>query len=95
MAVDESIFSIDVVTKATYWLSGRYAIDLQRDSAEGTIVVGISPPDRDFADGEARDIEARLRRDLIDFRTRALIEQETRVIRDLLVAKAFAHGDES
>jgi len=93
--VDESVFSLDVVTKATYWLSGRYTVDLLRDRSRERIVVRLALPGGTLSDEQKSDVEVRLRRDLIDFRTRAIIEQETRVIRDLLVAKAFAAGDEA
>jgi His-Xaa-Ser system protein HxsD len=93
--VDESVFSLDVVTKAVYWLTGRYVIDLRRDSARNLVVVRVAHSDRTLSDDERRDVESRLRRDLVDFRTRAIVDKETRMLRDLLVAKAFAQGDEA
>jgi His-Xaa-Ser system protein HxsD len=93
--VDESVFSLDVVTKAVYWLSGRYTIDLRREPARNAIVVRVAHSDRPLSGEEQRDVESRLRRDLVDFRTRAIVDQETRTLRDLLVAKAFAYGDEA
>jgi His-Xaa-Ser system protein HxsD len=87
--VDESVFPLDVVLKATYWMTGRYDVDIQRDEARGylrVLIRGLAGP---LAAAEVLEAGRRLRRDLIDFRTRMLIDHETRVIRELLVAKAF------
>lgn len=94
MEVDENVFSIDVITKAVYWLSGKYMIDVRRALDNRTIEVRITGADRKLSNEEQREVEARLRRDLVDFRTRAIVDQETRTLRELLVAKAFAYGDE-
>jgi His-Xaa-Ser system protein HxsD len=93
--VDENVFSLDVVTKAVYWLSGRFTVDLRRDPDRSVIVVRVARADDPLSPSEQQEIEARLRRDLIDFRTRAIVEQETRTLRELLAAKAFAHGDDA
>jgi His-Xaa-Ser system protein HxsD len=93
--VDESVFSLDVVTKAVYWLTGRYTVDLRREPARTAIIVRVAHAERPLSSEEQRDVESRLRRDLVDFRTRAIVDHETRTLRDLLVAKAFAYGDES
>lgn len=92
--VDEHVFSLDVVLKATYWLSGRYTIDIRRDPAKALTIIAARHADRPLTAEESAELEVRLRRELIDFRTRAIVEQETRTVRELLVAKAFAHGDE-
>lgn len=92
--VDEQIFPPEVVLKATYWLNGRFIVDIRRDANRGLLLVRVGHSERALSPEETLELETRLRRDLIDFRTRAIIEQETRTLRELLVAKAFAHGDE-
>ena len=39
-------------------------------------------------------IKDKIRTDLVDFKTRDIVTKETINIRDLLVAKAFAHSDD-
>ncbi len=90
--IDESVFSLDVVTKATYWLTARFDVDVRREQPNGQLFVAIAGRGGPLATHEAREVEQRLRRDLIDFRTRALVERETRTIREILVAKAFDDG---
>ena len=93
--IDAEAFSLEVVVKATYWLSGRYCIDLRLETERRRHLVGIGLTERPLSQEECAEAETRFRRDLIDFRTRALIDQETRTLRELLVAKAFAHGDDN
>lgn len=93
--IEESIFPLDVVLKASYWLSGQYDVVILRDATSGSLQVGFRGSDGLLAPEECLEAERRLRRDLIDFRTRLLIQQETRVVRDLLVAKAFDDENEA
>lgn len=92
--IDSGAFSLEVVVKATYWLSGRYCIDLRQEPERRRHLVGIGLAERAMSMDECAEAETRFRRDLIDFRTRELIDKETRTLRELLVAKAFAHGDD-
>jgi His-Xaa-Ser system protein HxsD len=92
VTVDGRVFPLDVILKATYWLTGRYEVDLRQDDAASCVTVRVAALGDPLSPEAARDVETRLRRDLIDFRTRALIEQETHTLRELLVAKAFDDG---
>ena len=52
-----------------------------------------------FTEGEKNNdnfnsIEKKIRQDLIDFKTRDIITEETRNIRDLIIAKAFSKIDD-
>jgi len=76
-------------------MTGRYDVEVKRDARRGCLCVEFRGLDGLLSEENANEAERRLRRDLIDFRTRMLIDQETRVIRDLLVAKAFDDGVES
>ncbi len=93
--IDESLFPFEVVLKATYWLTGRFDVNVRRDAARGLLLVAIRGKDAALTNEFAADAEIKFRRDLIDFRTRMLIDQETRTIRELLVAKAFDDGEDA
>jgi len=88
LEVDESLFPFEVVLKSVYWLSGRFSVEVTRPK-EGRLQVLVRPIDDQATDWNSAELEHRIRRDLIDFRTRVLIDQETRTIREILVAKAF------
>jgi His-Xaa-Ser system protein HxsD len=90
--IDRRVYSDAVVFKALYWLAGRYTVDV-RELDTGTLGVTIKSTSEVMDDEWTAKIEARLTRDLIDFRTRQIVTDETRSIRDLLVAKAFADAD--
>ena len=92
VSVDERVFSEEVVMKSLYWLSGRYNVEVKREPGRADLVVGFRGTDRAMSAAECGELEARFRRDLIDFKTRAIVEAETRNVRDLLVAKAFDQG---
>jgi His-Xaa-Ser system protein HxsD len=89
VVIDERVFPMEVVLRAIYWMTGRYDVELRRSDIPDCLVVRVAAMHDLLSPDDARDVEIRLRRDLIDFRTRALIDQETRTLRELLVAKAF------
>jgi len=90
IAVDETIFSEAVVLKASYWLTADYRVSVRRVAETKTLLVCLSGFSTKIDESSAEAITNRFHRDLIDFRTRQIISDETRTIRDLLVAKAFA-----
>jgi His-Xaa-Ser system protein HxsD len=92
--VDEQVFPLEIVLKASYWLTGEYEVDIQRNADRRLVVIRVRRAAAALSPDERVQLEAHLRRDLVDFRTRAVVESETRTLRELLVAKAFAHGDE-
>lgn len=94
ISVDESVFSEPVVMKAVYWLSGRFTVEVRRRGSPPSLQVGVASPTGSWAAEAAAEIESKLRRDLIDFRTREIVHAETRAVRELLIAKAFDNADE-
>lgn len=39
------------------------------------------------------ELESQLKRDLLDFNLRDIVNEETKPIRELIIAKAFSHGE--
>lgn len=90
LSVDSSLFPEPVLVKALYWMGDRFSVTMERRPDSAAIDVTFR------AVGHLPDwsaVEARFRRDLIDFRTRQLVADETRSIRELIAAKAFAAMD--
>ena len=82
-------YDLDVLRKCFYWYTRDYAVDVTTlpDGATARVRLtlkepGIAPP---------ATLPAQVRNDLLDFRLRAQIAAETRTVRELLLAKAFAH----
>lgn len=90
ITVDESVFSETIVLKASYWHTSEHAVSIQRLAGSNELVVQFTPSRVSFDEETMRALVARFSRDLIDFRTRQIVGEETRIIRELLVAKAFA-----
>jgi len=86
--VDKEIYSLTVLHKCFYWYTGKYSLDIC--ALDSTYLITIS----DVTTAEEKDaLIQKIRKDLIDFKTREIISIETKNIRDLLIAKAFAHED--
>lgn len=90
--VDGDLFPEEVVFKCFYWYTGTYNIDIDRGS-QSTLIVCISPRSGSFSAEDFPSLEQRIRQDLVDHRTRDIVSKETRTIRELLIAKAFAPID--
>ena len=91
--VGTDVYPEDVVFKALYWYGGDYDID---------VLAAPNGPDwnapaawrrGDLGRAPERASPRVCARDLVDFRTRAIVARETQTVRELLVAKAFADTD--
>lgn len=89
LTVDSSVYSASVLHKCFYWYAGKMEIDIEKKN-NSFIIVLSNIPDHLNKD----NLIVKIKKDLIDFSTREIIIQETKDIRTLLIAKAFANGDE-
>ncbi len=85
-------YSEEVVYKCFYWYGNAYTIDISATEAAFEITIGENG---DQAIQNVPDLKERIKRDLIDFKLRHIVNGETKTIRELIVAKAFAHYDTS
>jgi len=90
--IDNDIYNDRVITKTLYWLSNNYTI-YQTKSGKGNIVkfekhIGV------FDDNEVASLKSKISQNLIDFKTRDIVNQETKSIREILLIKAFANNDD-
>ena len=85
-----SIYNKDVIFKCFYWYTGEYDIEINEVSNNANILIsGKSDTKFDFD-----ELKSKIKRDLIDFKTRDIISKETKNVRDLIIAKAFSDSDE-
>lgn len=87
--IQESLYSSDVVHKCMYWWSRK--LDIEITKKDDHLFVSILNLPVDF---DSESFLSTLRKDLIDFNTREIINRETKDIRSLLIAKAFANEDD-
>ena len=86
--VETSIFSLDVVTRAAYLFTDRYYVLVEK-SGDAAVRVSFRPK----LGTAPLDILGAFSNELLDQRLRATIAEETRTIRDLIVAQAFVEAD--
>jgi His-Xaa-Ser system protein HxsD len=87
--VDESIYSREAVLRTCYWFTDRCFLFVSR-SVPGRLTISV----RAKPGGEAVETAAgEFGNALLDQQLRLDIERETRGVRELIVAKAFAEGN--
>lgn len=91
ITVDKRIYSDSVISKAVYWLSGDFSI--ARRLIDGIAEEIIATSLGDVAESEF-EFESRLMQALNDFKLRQIVADETRDIKTILYAKAFAEDED-
>ncbi|GGC50080.1 hypothetical protein GCM10011386_47940 [Parapedobacter defluvii] len=88
LKVNRELYGEKVIHKCLYWWAARLSVDFDKDDT--SFVITLSDPTESL---NLKDVIASMKRDLIDFRTREIITDETKHIRAMLIAKAFANDD--
>ncbi len=90
--VELSVYNLDVLHKCFYWYGENFSVEINVE--EGDVgVVRLFPKGNSPETDDKEVLTDKVRNDLIDFKTRDIVTKETKNIRDLLAAKAFAHSD--
>ena len=84
-----NVYSLDVIHKCFYWYGNDFSVDVEVLNSSFA-VVKLIPKTKCQTNFSIDQLSEKIRNDLIDSRTRDIVTKETRNIRDLLVAKAFA-----
>ena len=87
LSIPQSIYSEDILFKCFYWYTGKYSLEITKNSDDYIVRI-------EMLIGEKSDeLVKKIKLDLIDFKLRDIVTKETKLIRELLVAKAFAFDD--
>lgn len=90
---DISLYSKDSIFKCLYWFGEKFHTNVSF-ADENNYKITISPIVSAGIKNEDLELyQQKLERDLIDFNLRDIVTKETQNIRDLLIAKAFSHGE--
>lgn len=84
--IDRNIYSDIVISKVVYWLSSKYII-------KRTILGDTEELDIKFSEDEKEITEEEFYRLLNDYKLRDLVAKETKEIKTILYAKAFADDE--
>lgn len=87
LSLAEDLYSEDVLFKCFYWYGADYSISIDKNYGEYTVAVTAKTEVRINHD----TLLLKIKNDLIDFKLRDIVTKETKNIRELLTAKAFAH----
>ncbi|MBA5792701.1 His-Xaa-Ser system protein HxsD [Flavobacterium sp. xlx-214] len=82
-------YSESVVYKCMYWYLGNYNVEITSDFNDYTVKIAL----KNNTDFDEEELIVRLKNDLIDFKLREIINNETANLRELITAKAFANYD--
>lgn len=88
--LDGSQYSEAVIYKCFYWYGKDFSVSIDKMESDFAIVL----TKRDDTVLNPEELIRKINRDLNDFKLRAIVSDETRNIRELLIAKAFAHYEE-
>jgi His-Xaa-Ser system protein HxsD len=86
------LYSKETIFKTVYWYGSKFACSV--GVREDVYCIDVKCNDEPFDEGSADFFVRKFNCDLIDFETREIIRKETKNIRDMLVAKAFANHDD-
>lgn len=91
--IDALVFSEEIIIKAIYSLNKEYVIEILKH--ESTFKIIISKEDqKPFKFPELKKLEHTLFKSLNDFKTRVIINDQTKNLRDLIIMKALFHFSE-
>lgn len=89
--LNEDSYRERVVYKCFYWYTGRYNVTITKE--ESSFIIALNIPADEQSEEKITGIIKKINQDLIDFRLRDIVTNETKEIRELIIAKAFAHFD--
>ena len=93
LTIDTIVFNDTVVTKTLYWIQGYYFVFW--NSLNGDIQnIVLERKDGTISDEDFFKLKNQINQNLIDFKTRDIVNHETKNIRDILYIKAFANGED-
>lgn len=93
ICVDTSIYDDSVIDKVLYWWASNYVITRQNKSGSTVQIILFSAP-APISVENFNQIQQKLSADFIDYKNRAIVATETRDLRNILYAKAFANSDD-
>ena len=85
----KSLVSKSSILKTLYWFGENFhtqIIDIEKSHK-----IILTPFEKIYSHEELNDFLFKLQRDLIDFELRTIVRKETKIIHELLVAKAFSN----
>ncbi|SDM53187.1 His-Xaa-Ser system protein HxsD [Pedobacter antarcticus] len=90
--IDTWIFSKEVIQKCFYWYTAEFFVDFNFLDDRFIEVSLVYNTDQKY---DETALVAKIAQDLNDFSIRETVNHQTKIIRELIVAKAFANFEEN
>lgn len=91
ISIDKRIFSNKVIQKCFYWYTADYTVDFETVDEH---FVSVTMTNKSQQEIDQVYLAQKIPQDLNDFLLRDMVQEETRDIRALIVAKAFANFEQ-
>ena len=92
IVLDAQSYSLEAVKKCLYWYSDRLSFDIK--CIENQITINIEPINGESSNDINDILIKEIKSDIIDFEVRQIVNNETKIVKQLLIAKAFAPTDQ-
>lgn len=92
LLVDKSLYSEKVIYNCFYWYGEIYAVTIE--SCLNQFLIKLKKKEGDLTNDLFEQLLNKVKTDLVDFKTREIVNEETRDIKNILIAKAFSKFDD-
>lgn len=89
--ISTDLYSESIIFKCFYWYTVNYDVDIRMDLENRKCIITLAcKQEIDFD-----NLVSKIKKDLIDFKLRDIVTHETKVVRELIIAKAFSYYDDT
>ena len=92
LKIPKKIYNKNVLFGCFYWYLDQFSIEIRKNKRNFSIV--MKPKFQKMSEINIQNFIDKINDDLIDFKLRDIINIETKRIREIIIAKAFANSDE-
>lgn len=92
ITVDGQLYPEQVIYKCFYWYAASYSVTI--DKLSDGFIIQLSILSGNFSAESFALLKSKIQNDLIDYKTRQIINEETRDIKQILMVKAFSSFDD-
>lgn len=90
--IDGNLYSEQVIYKCFYWYGKDYEVSITKNA--NLYTVRLTSLATSISDAILQSLRSKIAKDLVDFKTREIIHNETNNIKHILIAKAFSSLEE-
>ncbi len=91
--LDSELYSKEAIFKCLYWYTEKFKTNIETTDGGKYYRISLKKISLNTIDLNLENVLVKIERDLLDFNLRDIVTKETKNIRDLLIAKAFSHGE--